>query len=239
MTSGRKKILLVDDNAEFVTQATKLLRKLGVAKVLVADSGAEAIGMMKILVPDAVMLDMDMPDEDGFQTLTKMRANKRTAKVPVVLVGARNATEKDFQRCRGLDVAAEIRKPLKSRELDAALQDCAQCYGSERRRHMRVRYRGRVVVISGADVQVCEGVTLSEGGVLVKEDPPLPLKTPVDVIVTLRESTVQLPGHVIYHQDVPVPRSKKTASAMCIEFGKHPRGVKKALQDFVTSLAEE
>jgi hypothetical protein len=61
----------------------------------------------------------------------------------------------------------------------------------------------------------------------------------VDVIVTLRESTVQLPGHVIYHQDVPVPRSKKTASAMCIEFGKHPRGVKKALQDFVTSLAEE
>jgi len=78
---------------------------------------AEAFfGQMAELLPDLVILDIMLPDQDGYEIMRKMRKNPLTAKIPVIIVTART-TEMDL--VKSLDSGADdyIRKPFSIMEL--------------------------------------------------------------------------------------------------------------------------
>ncbi|MCX7690654.1 response regulator transcription factor [Thermoflexus sp.] len=111
-TSERRRILIVDDEAR-VRQFIRLNLELEGFEVFEASNGLEALEKIKELLPDLVILDVMMPEMDGFETLELIR---ETSGVPVIMLTVR-ADEAD--KVRGLELGADdyVTKPFSPREL--------------------------------------------------------------------------------------------------------------------------
>src|SRR4030095_12676436 len=83
------KALVVDDNADIRTIVKSVLQaaNLGLT-VVTAQDGIEAIELAYAERPDIVILDVSMPDMDGFEVCRRLRADVRTAFVPVLMLTA-------------------------------------------------------------------------------------------------------------------------------------------------------
>ena len=107
--SGR--VLVVDDVA---TNRLLLRAKLSSAyyDVVVAENGQQALDMARSEQPDMVMLDVMMPEMDGYDVIGQLKGDPKTAEIPVIFVTAMDSTEDEE---RGLDHGAVdyITKPLR------------------------------------------------------------------------------------------------------------------------------
>ncbi len=117
--SGR--ILVVDDIA---TNRLILQAKLSAAyfDVLLADGGEKAVSMARRELPDIILLDVMMPDIDGYDVCRTLKADPRTAHIPVVMVTAANRHE---ERIRGLEAGADdfLNKPINDVTLFARVRN--------------------------------------------------------------------------------------------------------------------
>jgi DNA-binding response OmpR family regulator len=82
-------VLVVDDHLDTCRLLVKLLQMIGRAAVCV-ESGDEALGYVRRVVPSLVILDVMMPEMSGFDVLKSMRADARLRDVPVVMHSARD-----------------------------------------------------------------------------------------------------------------------------------------------------
>ncbi len=92
MFSNKKKanvgeILVVDDEHDIVTLIGKFLKKSGY-EVITANDGLECIKKVETESPDLILLDNVMPNMDGPTALAKLKASKKTADIPVIMVTA-------------------------------------------------------------------------------------------------------------------------------------------------------
>ncbi len=83
-------VLIVDDHPSFRSSARTLLEDEGYSVVGEAESGAEAIDAVKELHPDLVLLDVQLPDFDGFEIASQLKGN---GSPDVVLVSSRDAAD--------------------------------------------------------------------------------------------------------------------------------------------------
>lgn len=106
-----KHILIIDDEEDIREVAELTLQTMGGWEVLTAASGIEGLAIARAQQPDAILLDMMMPDLDGIGTLTLLRATPETQHIPVILITAK---EKNVDRTRlaELGVTAIIAKPF-------------------------------------------------------------------------------------------------------------------------------
>ncbi len=111
MESRQATILIVDDTPENLTVLGELLQPA--YRVRAANSGRRALQIAEAdPTPDLILLDVMMPEMDGYEVLARLRANPRTREIPVVFVTAMDSTEAEE---RGLDGGAVdyITKPLR------------------------------------------------------------------------------------------------------------------------------
>jgi len=80
----RKRILFVDDDRDFVEATTAVLES--VCDVDVAFGGGEGLAKARASRPDLIILDVIMPDEDGFSVCEKLKADPQLADVPVIML---------------------------------------------------------------------------------------------------------------------------------------------------------
>ena len=106
-----KHILLVDDEADIREVASLSLEAVGGWRVSSATSGVEAIATAKAERPDAILLDVMMPDMDGPTTFGRLQAEPATREIPVILLTAK-AQAADLQRFKELGVAGVLTKPF-------------------------------------------------------------------------------------------------------------------------------
>ncbi len=109
MTS--KRILIVDDD-ERIREVVKIcLIKLAKWQVIIATSGQEAISTAIAEQPDAILLDVSMPDLNGIETLQKLQLDDRTSAIPVIFLTAKvlRSEQLHYQQ---LGVAGFIAKPF-------------------------------------------------------------------------------------------------------------------------------
>lgn len=85
-------VLIVDDNPDSIMVLRTILESKGFA-VLTAGNGLQALQVLENQVPDAVLLDVMMPDLSGIDVLKRMRSAAATARVPVILVTAKGQDE--------------------------------------------------------------------------------------------------------------------------------------------------
>jgi two-component system, OmpR family, response regulator len=112
------RLLVVEDDVRMAAALRRGLRYEGIVAD-VAGLGAQAVGMARATDYDAIVLDVMLPDIDGFETCRRLRAEGRWA--PIVMLTARDAVE---DRVRGLDQGADdyLTKPFSLAELLARLR---------------------------------------------------------------------------------------------------------------------
>ena len=121
MSGVRTDVLIVDDNsqdAELVAGA--LRRQIPGVTTLRARDGAEAIqtldGLPATALPRLILLDLKMPKVDGFQVLRHLKAQPKTASIPVVVLTS-SALESDVQKAYSLGATSYVVKPIDFEEL--------------------------------------------------------------------------------------------------------------------------
>ena len=113
---NHKRILLIDDE-ETIQEVVQVGIEIEAGwQVAIASSGSEGIDLATIQQPDVILLDVMMPDMDGISTLSNLKANVKTAAIPVIFLTAKTqATEKD--QFKSLGVIDVITKPFNSMTL--------------------------------------------------------------------------------------------------------------------------
>jgi len=91
-----KKVLLVDDEPEVLSILSKRLQSAGYGVVTAADGG-EGIEKARSESPDIILLDVMMPNKDGFSMLAEMQAEEIFRKIPVIMVTARAESDAIFK----------------------------------------------------------------------------------------------------------------------------------------------
>jgi two-component system alkaline phosphatase synthesis response regulator PhoP len=117
--SSSKTILVVDDERDIVDLLRYNLRKEGY-EVIAAYNGLEALQKAAAL-PDLIILDLMIPELDGFETCRRLKSNPQTAAIPVVFLTARSA---EVDEVVGLELGAHdyIQKPISPRKLIARVK---------------------------------------------------------------------------------------------------------------------
>ncbi len=103
------RILLVEDSEPAVIQITDILSEQGYL-VSVARDGKEALARIEQFVPDAMILDLMMPEVDGFEVIQKVRSREMTSSLPVLILTAKHVTKEELQFLKGNGIHQLIQK---------------------------------------------------------------------------------------------------------------------------------
>ncbi len=113
------RVLIVDDEPDIAESLSVMLRQHG-HQVLAASSGKDGLDLALRELPDVVLLDVMMPEMDGFQVCRKLKAARATHYIPVLMLTALNQVE---DKIKGLDAGADdfVTKPFNDAELRARM----------------------------------------------------------------------------------------------------------------------
>jgi two-component system, OmpR family, alkaline phosphatase synthesis response regulator PhoP len=116
----RKRILVVDDDKDIRKLVESILAKEGFITAG-AESGADALKRAQSAKPDLIILDLQLPDKDGFEVCKALRAEATTQYVPIVFLTVQNL---DSYKIAGLEMGADdyITKPFNQTELVARVK---------------------------------------------------------------------------------------------------------------------
>jgi two-component system, cell cycle response regulator DivK len=108
-------VLIVDDNEKNLRLARDVLRAAGF-RTLEAASGSEAIAAATEHLPDVILMDIRLPDIDGTEAAARLRADARTARIPIVaLTSLAMKGDREWFLASGFD--GYLEKPISVREL--------------------------------------------------------------------------------------------------------------------------
>ncbi len=99
-------VLIVEDDLDSARVIAEILAHFGIHQIHIAINGEECLDIVEDLNPTIIIMDLSMPEMDGWQTLSELRANPMTAAIPVVAVTAyysakvaQEALQAGFEAC--------------------------------------------------------------------------------------------------------------------------------------------
>lgn len=116
------KVLIIEDDEDVRCVASLSLRLIGGLQVVEASSGAQGIEKASKERPDAILLDLIMPEMDGTETINALKNNPDTAEIPIVFLTTRTLSE-DSDRMRNLGAAGILHKPFDPMTLASQLRE--------------------------------------------------------------------------------------------------------------------
>ncbi len=114
-TQMTKKILIVEDNPNMVDMLQIVLEHLGYESI-VAKNGKEAVKMTASILPDLILLDITLPDMDGFAAARQIRHNPKINSIPILATTGR-VSLKDQEKYLQSGCDDNISKPYTQRQL--------------------------------------------------------------------------------------------------------------------------
>lgn len=133
MTNGKTSVLVVDDDASMLRMMKGILDAIGF-RVIVAESGEAALHVFEKETPDLVLLDIIMPDIDGYTVCRRIR---EFSGVPVIMLTSKSD---EMDKVRGLDIGADdyVTKPFSALELNARIRAVLRRNGNQNVPHPSV-----------------------------------------------------------------------------------------------------
>jgi CheY-like chemotaxis protein len=113
------RILLVEDNEANADVLSRLLSRRGFS-VVVAVDGLQAIDAARREQPDLILMDMSLPEIDGWEATRRLKADPRTTAIPVIALTA-HAMSSDRERCLEAGCVAFETKPIDIVQLVATI----------------------------------------------------------------------------------------------------------------------
>jgi DNA-binding response OmpR family regulator len=176
-----KKIVMIEDEPDITGLVTHYLEKEGYRVTAVRD-GAKGLHQIKTEPPDLLILDIMLPEMDGLEICRRVRADSKTAALPIIMLTAKG---EETDRVVGLEVGADdyLTKPFSPKELVARVK--ALLRRAERReeapdryvygdlvldpvRH-EVRLKDREVVLTAKEFGLLERLLKERGRVLTRD----------------------------------------------------------------------
>ena len=106
-----RRIILIDDDAETLEWMSRLLEKEGGYQVFSAATGQDGLQAIQESPPDLIILDLLMPEMDGFEVLARIKGDPHTRSIPIIVVTAKELTPEDEARLNG-QMSLLLRKGL-------------------------------------------------------------------------------------------------------------------------------
>lgn len=178
---ARERILVVEDEESIVDILTQALRRQGY-EVHSALDGDTALDLAALLMPNLVILDIMLPEMDGWEVCRRLKSSSETADIPIIMLTARRE-EKDV--VEGLNIGADdyVKKPFSLPELLARirailkrtspanssaeiLNGALKLYGEEG----TVYLREKIIDLSPTEFQILEALVSREGRVVTREE---------------------------------------------------------------------
>lgn len=116
MTESVKRVIYVEDEPEMIDLVRLILKRKGF-EVIGANGGREGLAMIRQQLPDLVLLDLMMPDMDGWEVYQQMKSEVKTRNIPVIVITAK---AQSIDKVLGLHIAKVddyIAKPFSPSEL--------------------------------------------------------------------------------------------------------------------------
>jgi DNA-binding response OmpR family regulator len=98
-----EKILIVDDDVETLRLVGLMLQRQGY-KIVAANNGAQAIASAKMEQPDLILLDIMMPDMDGYEVTKQIRSDIAIQKIPIIMFTAKGMVD---DKVEGFDAGVD------------------------------------------------------------------------------------------------------------------------------------
>ena len=118
-----KAILVVDDKIENLDLLDKMLRKH--QKILTATNGEDALILARKEAPDLILLDIKMPNMDGFEACKILKDNDKTKDIPIIFVSGLDS-KLIRQKCFQLGAVNYLNKPLNLANLRSTIENHIQ-----------------------------------------------------------------------------------------------------------------
>ncbi|MCH2209139.1 MAG: response regulator [Lentisphaerales bacterium] len=116
-----KRILIVDDTPTNIRVLVPILMDHGKFQINIANNGVDALKLLEKIVPDLILLDIMMPEMDGFETCKCIKQTEHLKDIPIIFLTAKNETE-DLAKGFDLGAADFVSKPFNSVELIARVK---------------------------------------------------------------------------------------------------------------------
>lgn len=114
-----KKLLIVDDEPNIVMSLEYAFQKKGY-EVFIARDGGEAMTIIKREVPDLTILDVMMPEVDGYETIRRIKSDPTLAEMKVIFLSAKSKSE-DIEQGLSLGADQYFTKPFSVKKLITAV----------------------------------------------------------------------------------------------------------------------
>ena len=172
--------ILVIEDEEDVADLIRYHLKKAKLKVLASGDGAEGLQLAVEERPDAIILDIMLPRLNGFEVTKKLRADARTAAIPLLILSAKGETD---SRIKGLELGADdyLPKPFSPRELvlrieallrrkkvTAATTPSSGPFVVDRSA-MKITLDGKRLDLTSTEFKLLSLLTFREGGILSRE----------------------------------------------------------------------
>ena len=125
MSDDGPAILVVDDNEDNCYTLTRRLKRQGYDNVATAGHGREALELLAARPFDLVLLDVMMPDMNGYEVLETMKADPALRDIPVVMISALDEAD-SVARCIEIGAEDYLAKPFDPTLLRDRVRDCLE-----------------------------------------------------------------------------------------------------------------
>ena len=117
----KKKILIVDDEPNIVMSLEYTFKKQDF-EVYIARDGSEALEILKTQTPDVILLDIMMPNVDGYQTLFHIKSDEKLKDIKVVFLTAKNKAS-DIEKGLNLGADKYLTKPFSVKKIVSEIME--------------------------------------------------------------------------------------------------------------------
>jgi DNA-binding response OmpR family regulator len=119
---GKKKILIIDDEENFCRLVKMNLELIGDFQVDIATNGKKGVKLAKRIKPHLILLDILMPQMDGFEVLKELKKDRNAMSIPVVMLSARDDEAAKLKAAQLYD-ELYITKPIEVPDLKAKIEE--------------------------------------------------------------------------------------------------------------------
>ena len=192
--SNRPKVIVADSDRKALVYLSTLLDRMNF-EVFSVRNAQEAFELARIVNPNLFFLEFKTGKNSSLEMVEQIRKDNLLTKTPIIMVGYR---EDNIEECFAAGCSDFLTKPFGLTFLNLSVQKCFPPREGMRN-HLRAPYNKNVSLEHNGLEKSCFGITLSEGGVYLRTNKPLPVNSKVKMKFQLITSCeVILRGTVIY-----------------------------------------
>jgi hypothetical protein len=223
--AGDRVLLVIEDDEGFARTLVDMARERGF-RVVAALTGTDGLELAKSMKPDAITLDLRLPDMDGWVLLDRLKHDPETRHVPVHVISA----VADEVRARQQGAVAVLEKPLEKEALDEALDGIHEFLERRVRRLLVVEdddteRQAIVELVGNGDVQIIAVGTGKEALAALEREPfdcmvldlKLPDMTGLDVIKAIKQRPAAERLPIIIYTGKELSRSEEAGLSQLAE----------------------